>query len=170
MPPEGRTRGAGAARADGTSGSASNAPRRARRARRYEARRAREGEGGVFQTGRFSLAARRVQKSRLRSSCRFAFLGDDEGASRLVATRTSHRAHASVARVSAERATGPSTPRLAMDPPEVPPRAMTMTEVPRTEAYSKYNDAPGTGRTGMYAIPPNNYDFYTEEEKCVPRR
>ena len=57
-----------------------------------------------------------------------------------------------------------------MDPPEVPPRAMTMTEVPRTEAYSKYNDAPGTGRTGMYAIPPNNYDFYTEEEKCVPRR
>ena len=46
---------------------------------------------------------------------------------------------------------------------------MTMTEVPRTEAYSKYNDAPAAVH-GMYAIPPNNYDFYTEEEKCVPRR
>ena len=28
----------------------------------------------------------------------------------------------------------------------------------------------GTGRTGMFAIPPNNYDFYTEEEKYVRGR
>jgi hypothetical protein len=47
---------------------------------------------------------------------------------------------------------------------------MTMTKVPKTRADSKYNDQPGTGRTGMYRIPPNNYDFYTEDEKCVRRR
>lgn len=46
---------------------------------------------------------------------------------------------------------------------------MTMTKVPKTRADSKYNDQPGTGRTGMYRIPPNNYDFYTEDEKCVRR-
>ena len=33
------------------------------------------------------------------------------------------------------------------------------------EAYSKYNDKPGTGRTGYWQIPPNNYDFFEEEEK-----
>ena len=51
--------------------------------------------------------------------------------------------------------------------PEAKPRAMNMTRVPNFEAHNEYNDAPGTGRTGMFAIPPNNYHFYTEEEKCV---
>ena len=42
----------------------------------------------------------------------------------------------------------------------------------RTEPLTPASRAPtGTGRTGMFAIPPNNYDFYTEEEKYVlPRR
>jgi len=35
-------------------------------------------------------------------------------------------------------------------------------------AYSAYNNDPGTGRTGYWEIPPNNYDFYTEEEKYKP--
>lgn len=26
----------------------------------------------------------------------------------------------------------------------------------------------GTGRTGMYRVPPNNYPFYSEEERYVP--
>jgi hypothetical protein len=35
-------------------------------------------------------------------------------------------------------------------------------------ADARLSRAPtGTGRTGMFAIPPNNYDFYTEEEKYV---
>ena len=52
-----------------------------------------------------------------------------------------------------------------MEADRVPPRAMTMVDVPKYKAYSKYNNAPGTGRTGLYGVPPNNYDFYTEEEK-----
>jgi hypothetical protein len=40
----------------------------------------------------------------------------------------------------------------------------------RTEPLTPASRAPtGTGRTGMFAIPPNNYDFYTEEEKYVLR-
>lgn len=35
-------------------------------------------------------------------------------------------------------------------------------------AYTPYNNAPGSGRTGYWEIPPNNYDFYTEEEKYKP--
>jgi hypothetical protein len=35
-------------------------------------------------------------------------------------------------------------------------------------AVSAYNNEPGTGRTGYWEIPPNNYDFYTEEEKYKP--
>lgn len=33
---------------------------------------------------------------------------------------------------------------------------------------SAYNNEPGTGRTGYWEIPPNNYDFYTEDEKYKP--
>lgn len=33
---------------------------------------------------------------------------------------------------------------------------------------SEYNPTPGTGRTGYMTIPPNNYPFYTEEEKYKP--
>jgi|SaaInlV_125m_DNA_1040241.scaffolds.fasta_scaffold08795_2 hypothetical protein len=79
--------------------------------------------------------------------------------------------------------------------PEVPSRSMNMVRSTKYSAESPYNDSPGTspaprapprrtepltpasraptgtGRTGMFAIPPNNYDFYTEEEKYVlPRR
>jgi len=36
-------------------------------------------------------------------------------------------------------------------------------------AFSPYNNDPGTGRTGYWEIPPNNYDFYSEEEKYKPR-
>ncbi len=35
-------------------------------------------------------------------------------------------------------------------------------------AVSKYNNDPGSGRTGYWEVPPNNYDFYTEEEKYKP--
>jgi len=35
-------------------------------------------------------------------------------------------------------------------------------------AVSKYNNDPGSGRTGYWEIPPNNYDFYSEEEKYKP--
>ena len=35
----------------------------------------------------------------------------------------------------------------------------------RYRAFSKYNDKPGTGKTGYFDIPPNNYPFYMEEEK-----
>ena len=35
-------------------------------------------------------------------------------------------------------------------------------------AVSKYNNEPGSGRTGYWDIPPNNYDFYSEEEKYKP--
>eukprot|EP01026_Neomeris_dumetosa_P042555 TRINITY_DN3550_c1_g1_i7.p3 TRINITY_DN3550_c1_g1~~TRINITY_DN3550_c1_g1_i7.p3 ORF type:complete len:211 (-),score=20.58 TRINITY_DN3550_c1_g1_i7:207-839(-) len=35
-------------------------------------------------------------------------------------------------------------------------------------ALSKYNPSPGTGRTGFTSVPPNNYPFYSEEEKYVP--
>ncbi|GLC42997.1 hypothetical protein PLESTM_001411000 [Pleodorina starrii] len=34
--------------------------------------------------------------------------------------------------------------------------------------YSKYNPTPGTGRTGFLRVPPNNYPFYTEDEKYTP--
>ena len=37
----------------------------------------------------------------------------------------------------------------------------------RYRAFSKYNDKPGTGKTGYFDIPPNNYPFYMEDEKCV---
>ena len=33
---------------------------------------------------------------------------------------------------------------------------------------SKYNNDPGSGRTGYWEVPPNNYDFYSEEEKYKP--
>ncbi|GAB4820460.1 hypothetical protein N2152v2_007506 [Parachlorella kessleri] len=36
------------------------------------------------------------------------------------------------------------------------------------EQASKYNPKPGTGRTGYMPVPPNNYPFYSEEEKYVP--
>lgn len=36
-------------------------------------------------------------------------------------------------------------------------------------AFSAYNNIPGSGRTGYWDIPPNNYDFYTEEEKYKPQ-
>lgn len=29
---------------------------------------------------------------------------------------------------------------------------------------------PGTGRTGMFNIPPNNYPFYSEDEKYKPAK
>jgi hypothetical protein len=35
-------------------------------------------------------------------------------------------------------------------------------------AVSKYNNEPGSGRTGYWDIPPNNYDFYSEAEKYTP--
>jgi hypothetical protein len=35
-------------------------------------------------------------------------------------------------------------------------------------AVSKYNNDPGSGRTGYWEVPPNNYDFYSEEEKYKP--
>ena len=77
--------------------------------------------------------------------------------------------------------------------PEVPARSTNMVRPTKYSAESPYNDSPGTfprlarvpertadarlsraptgtGRTGMFAIPPNNYDFYTEEEKYVRGR
>lgn len=36
-------------------------------------------------------------------------------------------------------------------------------------AFSPYNNVPGSGRTGFWEIPPNNYEFYTEEEKYKPQ-
>ncbi|KAL3154606.1 hypothetical protein ABBQ32_014056 [Trebouxia sp. C0010 RCD-2024] len=33
---------------------------------------------------------------------------------------------------------------------------------------SKYNPRPGTGRTGYLHVAPNNYPFYSDEEKYVP--
>ena len=35
-------------------------------------------------------------------------------------------------------------------------------------AVSVYNNDPGSGRTGYWEIPPNNYDFYCEDEKYKP--
>jgi hypothetical protein len=35
-------------------------------------------------------------------------------------------------------------------------------------AVSAYNNEPGSGRTGYWDIPPNNYDFYAEAEKYRP--
>ena len=64
-----------------------------------------------------------------------------------------------------------STPSSgSMKTADVPRRAMTMVQPGpnhdnRPKAYSVYNDQPGTGKTGMYEIPPNNYPFYSEEEK-----
>ena len=43
--------------------------------------------------------------------------------------------------------------------------SMEALDLPKYRAFSKYNNAPGTGKTGSYNIPPNNYDFYTEDEK-----
>ncbi|KAK2079390.1 hypothetical protein QBZ16_003081 [Prototheca wickerhamii] len=37
-----------------------------------------------------------------------------------------------------------------------------------TDAVTKYNPTPGTGRTGYVSVPPNNYPFYSEDEKYVP--
>ncbi|KAL6775802.1 hypothetical protein ACKKBG_A18550 [Auxenochlorella protothecoides x Auxenochlorella symbiontica] len=37
-----------------------------------------------------------------------------------------------------------------------------------TDAVTKHNPTPGTGRTGYMAVPPNNYPFYSEDEKYVP--
>ena len=51
-------------------------------------------------------------------------------------------------------------------------RLPRLARVPRNgTADARLSRAPtGTGRTGMFAIPPNNYDFYTEEEKYVRGR
>merc|ERR1712144_30339 len=38
----------------------------------------------------------------------------------------------------------------------------------KTDAVTQYNPTPGTGRTGYMTIPPNNYPFYSEEEKYKP--
>ena len=38
----------------------------------------------------------------------------------------------------------------------------------QNDAVTPYNPTPGTGRTGYMAIPPNNYPFYTKEEKYIP--
>jgi len=46
--------------------------------------------------------------------------------------------------------------------------SMEALELPKYRAFSKYNNAPGTGKTAGYNIPPNNYDFYSEEEKYKP--
>jgi hypothetical protein len=35
-------------------------------------------------------------------------------------------------------------------------------------AVSPYNSEPGSGRTGYWEVPPNNYDFYSEAEKYKP--
>merc|ERR1719335_189348 len=35
-------------------------------------------------------------------------------------------------------------------------------------ARSAWNPTPGTGRTGFQPVPPNNYPFYSEEEKYKP--
>lgn len=35
-------------------------------------------------------------------------------------------------------------------------------------AKSVYNNEPGSGRTGYWEVPPNNYDFYSEDEKYKP--
>ena len=37
-----------------------------------------------------------------------------------------------------------------------------------TDAVTKYNPTPGTGRTGFMNVPPNNYPFYSDEEKYIP--
>lgn len=31
-----------------------------------------------------------------------------------------------------------------------------------------YNNEPGSGRTGFHEIPPNNYEWYSEDEKYKP--
>ncbi|KAK9823441.1 hypothetical protein WJX72_002787 [[Myrmecia] bisecta] len=33
---------------------------------------------------------------------------------------------------------------------------------------SRYNPTPGSGRTGFLSVPPNNYPFYSDDEKYVP--
>merc|ERR1712037_110396 len=38
----------------------------------------------------------------------------------------------------------------------------------KSDAVTKYNPTPGTGRTGYMPIPPNNYPFYKDEEKYEP--
>lgn len=35
-------------------------------------------------------------------------------------------------------------------------------------ALNAYNNEPGSGRTGFFEIPPNNYDWYSEDEKYKP--
>ncbi|KAL6752517.1 hypothetical protein V8C86DRAFT_2753333 [Haematococcus lacustris] len=34
--------------------------------------------------------------------------------------------------------------------------------------FSKFNPTPGTGRTGLTAVPPNPYPFYSETERYLP--
>ncbi|KAK9868405.1 hypothetical protein WJX84_002515 [Apatococcus fuscideae] len=36
------------------------------------------------------------------------------------------------------------------------------------DAASEYNPTPGTGSTGYLPVPPNNYPFYSDEEKYKP--
>ncbi|KAG1660248.1 hypothetical protein FOA52_007645 [Chlamydomonas sp. UWO 241] len=47
---------------------------------------------------------------------------------------------------------------------EVVPNAAS----PYTSSWSKYNPTPGTGHTGMYAVPPNNYPHYGDDERYTP--
>lgn len=35
-------------------------------------------------------------------------------------------------------------------------------------ALNIYNNEPGSGRTGFHEIPPNNYEWYSEDEKYKP--
>eukprot|EP00798_Chlamydomonas_sp_ICE-L_P002037 gene2037-18213_t len=41
-------------------------------------------------------------------------------------------------------------------------------DAPYAVTYSKFNPTPGTGRTGMTRVPPNNYPFYNKDEQYMP--
>eukprot|EP00201_Polytomella_parva_P006050 CAMPEP_0175076206 /NCGR_PEP_ID=MMETSP0052_2-20121109/22564_1 /TAXON_ID=51329 ORGANISM="Polytomella parva, Strain SAG 63-3" /NCGR_SAMPLE_ID=MMETSP0052_2 /ASSEMBLY_ACC=CAM_ASM_000194 /LENGTH=91 /DNA_ID=CAMNT_0016345251 /DNA_START=391 /DNA_END=666 /DNA_ORIENTATION=- len=34
--------------------------------------------------------------------------------------------------------------------------------------FSKYNPTPGSGRTGFQKVAPNNYPFYSAQERYIP--
>lgn len=55
--------------------------------------------------------------------------------------------------------------------PEPRPDACTDLDMPSAvpgSAVNAYNNEPGSGRTGFFEIPPNNYDWYSEDEKYKP--
>lgn len=63
-----------------------------------------------------------------------------------------------------------SPPRRAAAPPRAAmENAMEFKPPQPGTVPSKYNNEPGSGRTGYWEIPPNNYDFYSEDEKYKPQ-